>query len=79
MKRKIQSDKDNGAEGYECNHTINILTLRYDVQVSPQGTEKKRPLLLWQQVVVLHHSLIWQQAVAKLVVVKKIHLQIIII
>ena len=35
MKRKIQSDKDNGAEGYECNHTINILTLRYDVQVIP--------------------------------------------
>lgn len=35
MKRKIKSDKDNGAEEYECNHTINILTLRYDVQVIP--------------------------------------------
>lgn len=35
MKRKIQSDKDNDAEEYECHHTINILTLRYDVQVMP--------------------------------------------
>lgn len=35
MKRKIQSDKDNGAEEYECNYTINILTLRYDVQLMP--------------------------------------------
>lgn len=33
--KKIQSNKDNGAEEYECNHTINILTLRYDVQVIP--------------------------------------------